>query len=167
MHIAWEAGNPYYMIRVSCFITSLVSGQGNRIGPSVCLSVCPSISTLTTEPFDIQTRNLTCRSACTISRSSLMVKVIGQRSRGENVILVQFYWLFPDLKGMIQNTIQNPGLSCDVRTSCDVTNWCQFCKRTLEMPNVGGAFSLTLRIPQSEPPYIMQTYLLRSSDVIL
>ena len=36
---------------------------------SVCLSVCPSVSTLTAEPFDARSRNLTCMSTWTISRS--------------------------------------------------------------------------------------------------
>ena len=35
--------------------TSRVNCQGNRIGP-VCLYVCLSVSTLTTEPFDVRTR---------------------------------------------------------------------------------------------------------------
>ncbi len=34
------------------FITSRVSGRGNRIGP-VCVCVCVSVSTLTAEPFDL------------------------------------------------------------------------------------------------------------------
>ena len=36
------------------------------------------VCTLTTEPFHLWTRNLTCRSAGTISKSSLMGKVKGQ-----------------------------------------------------------------------------------------
>ena len=37
-------------------ITSRISGQGNRIGPiCVCVSVHLSFSTLTVEPFDVET----------------------------------------------------------------------------------------------------------------
>ncbi len=46
---------------------------------SVC--VCVSVSALTAEPFDIQTRNLVEALTLIISRKSLKVKVIGQRSR--------------------------------------------------------------------------------------
>ena len=67
----------YYML-----FTSYISGHGNIIGPlfpsvhlSVFPSVCPSFSTLTPVPLSIR--------GCSLmtSRMSLMVKVIGQRSR--------------------------------------------------------------------------------------
>ena len=57
-------------------VTSRVIGRGHRIGP-----VCVSVSTFTAELFDEQTKTFTWRSAWTISRSSSMGKVIGQRSR--------------------------------------------------------------------------------------
>ena len=40
--------------------------------------VCVGVRTITTELCDIQTRKFKCRSTWTISRSSFMVKVIGQ-----------------------------------------------------------------------------------------
>ena len=46
--------------------------------------VCVCVCTLTTEPFDVQTKYFTRRSARTISRSSSMGKVIGQRSRSRD-----------------------------------------------------------------------------------
>ena len=47
----------------------------------VCLSVCPSVQTITFEPLDIETSFLVCRYILTISRSGLSIKVIGLRSR--------------------------------------------------------------------------------------
>ncbi len=57
--------------------------EGIKSVPSVCVcvSVCLSVSALTAEPFDIQTRNLVEALTLQISRMSLKVKVIGQRSR--------------------------------------------------------------------------------------
>ncbi len=45
------------------------------------MCVCVSVSALPAEPFDIQTQNLVEALTLTISRMSLKVKVIGQRSR--------------------------------------------------------------------------------------
>ena len=47
----------------------------------VCLSVCPSVQTITFELLHIETSFLVCRYIFTISRSSLSIKVIGSRSR--------------------------------------------------------------------------------------
>ncbi len=49
--------------------------------PFVCLCVCLFVSTLTAELFDIWPRNLVQRLTLIISRTTLLVKVIGQRSR--------------------------------------------------------------------------------------
>ena len=62
------------------FITSRVSGRGNKIGP-VFLSVRLLVSTLTAEPFEVRISNLIQWCTLTISRMSTMGKVIGQRSR--------------------------------------------------------------------------------------
>ncbi len=80
-HWATQSRNSSNTQQVECFInTSRMSGRGHRMGP-VFVCVCPSVSTLLAEPFDVQTINLTCRSAWTISRPSLMDKVVSQRSR--------------------------------------------------------------------------------------
>ncbi len=47
--------------------------------PSVC--VCPSVSTLMAEPFDTRSWNLVQKLTLILSSTSLMVKVMGQRSR--------------------------------------------------------------------------------------
>ena len=47
----------------------------------MCLCVCLFVGTLTAEPFDISSQNLVYGLTLMISRTSLMVKVIGQRSR--------------------------------------------------------------------------------------
>ena len=62
------------------FVTSPISGRGNRIGP-VCVSVCQLVSTVMAEPFEVRTPNLVQVLTLMISKSNLMVKVIGQRSR--------------------------------------------------------------------------------------
>ncbi len=65
-------------------IPSRVSGRGYKIGPvrlCVCVCVCSSVSTLMAEPFDIRAQNLASTIICIISRMSLMIRVIGQRSR--------------------------------------------------------------------------------------
>ena len=51
------------------------------VGPSVCLSVCVSVQTITFESLHIWTSFLVFRYILTISRSSLSIKVIGSRSR--------------------------------------------------------------------------------------
>ncbi len=43
--------------------TSRVSGRGHRIG-AVCVCVCVSVCALTTEPFDVRTRNFTWNLIC-------------------------------------------------------------------------------------------------------
>ena len=48
---------------------------------SVCLSVCPSVQIITLELLHIETSFLVCTYIFTISRSSLIIKVIGSRSR--------------------------------------------------------------------------------------
>ncbi len=62
---------------------SAVEGIKSVLSVCVCVraSVCSSVSALTDEPFDIRTQNLVERLTLTISRMSLTVKVIGQRSR--------------------------------------------------------------------------------------
>ena len=52
--------------------------------PSVCVSVCVSVSVLTAEPFDIRSRNLVQGLTLIIPWRSLKVKVIGHRSRSSN-----------------------------------------------------------------------------------
>ena len=48
---------------------------------SVCLSVCPSVQAITFELLHTETSILVCRYIFTMSRSSLIIKVIGLRSR--------------------------------------------------------------------------------------
>ncbi len=52
--------------------------QNPRTKPSFRLCVCQSVSTLTTELFDVRLKDFTSRSNWTISRLRLMVKVQGQ-----------------------------------------------------------------------------------------
>ena len=73
-----------FLSRVSG-LPSCVSGQGYKIGP-MRLCVCLSVSTLLTEPFDVRTQNLVGGLTMTISWTSSMVKVIGQRSKVKVVI---------------------------------------------------------------------------------
>ncbi len=63
-----------------CIFPSRVSGRGYKIGP-VCLCVCQLVSSLTAEPFNLGSRNWAQRLTLMIPWPSLMVKVIGQRSR--------------------------------------------------------------------------------------
>ncbi len=64
---------------------SRVSGRGYQIG-AICLSVCrcvcvcASVSSLTSEPFDLRTQNLVHALTMMISQMSSKVKVIGLRS---------------------------------------------------------------------------------------
>ena len=61
---------------------SHVSGRGYGIGPvceSLCVCVCVCLS-LQAEPLNVQTQNLVDGLTLTISRISLKVKVMGQRS---------------------------------------------------------------------------------------
>ena len=113
---------------------------------SVRLCVCPSVSTLMTEPFDVQTRNLTSWLAWTISRSGLMAKVIGQGHQVRKCDFQQFYWLFfrferHDTKPWPIIWCQDV-LQCHSLTSCGVTKWCHLVKRTFKMPDTGGAWTL-------------------------
>ncbi len=66
------------------FVTSRVSGRGYKNGAvcvCVCVCVCASVSALTADPFDIWSRNLVQGLTLMTSWTSLLVKVIGQRSR--------------------------------------------------------------------------------------
>ncbi len=63
----------------SSFFTSRVSGRGYKNG-GVCVCVCQCVNTLTAEPIGIHSQNLVQGLTFMKSRTSLMVKVIGQRS---------------------------------------------------------------------------------------
>ena len=70
----------------STLFTSRVSGRGNRIGPvfpSFRLSVCQFVSALMAEPFGVPTQRLVWGLTLMKSRPSLIVNVIGQRSRSQ------------------------------------------------------------------------------------
>ncbi len=105
---------------------------------SVCLWVCPSVSTLTTKSFEVRTRNFACVLTWTISRSSSRVKVIGQRSKppGEKMwcwgnstdfFLIWKSW-YKTLVVM-SGRLMMPQL--EFTPSCDVTKWCHLGKMTL------------------------------------
>ncbi len=70
----------HYLPRQRSRVTSRVSGRGHRIG-AVCVSVCVSVRTLTTEPFDLWPWFLVWELTLTLARLGLYVKVVGQRSR--------------------------------------------------------------------------------------
>ncbi len=66
---------------MSIFFPPVSAVEGIKSVPSVCVCVCASVSSLAAELFDVRTQNLEWGSTLTISRMSLQVKVIGQRSR--------------------------------------------------------------------------------------
>ncbi len=69
-------------LRLVTFLPRGNSSRCNRIG-AVCVRVC--VSTLPWLNRWTYTRNFTCRSTSTISRSSSMVKVMGQRHRTNSI----------------------------------------------------------------------------------
>ena len=120
---------------LSILFTSRVSGQGYRNGP-VCVCVCPCVNTLVAEALHLWSRNLVQGLTLMISRTSSMVKVIGQRSRSQG----QKMWLqwFSDFSAWIHNAglmwchgmmPRHHVTSHDVmwrhmRSCHDVTAWC-------------------------------------------
>ncbi len=87
-HFATRHGRRCFRWRYTCFITPHVTlwrvgyNSFDIVCVSVCVSVCVCVRlTLTAKRMDIQTWISVCRSSGRISRSSLKVKVIGQRSR--------------------------------------------------------------------------------------
>ena len=114
--------------------------------PSVCVSVCQH-----SHNWTVLTQNLTCRSTWTISRSSLMFKVIGQRSwsPGEKMwclanstdfFLIWKAWYKTLAYHVISGHLVMPQL--DVTPSCDITKWRHLGKRTLKISDAGGAWTL-------------------------
>ena len=101
--------------KVVIVITSRISGRGYRNGAvCVCVCVCLFVSALTAEPLNIWSRNLVQGLTLIISRTSLLVKVIGQRSRSRGQ--KTSFSGFSDLSEQISSL----GLWCDVMTSHDV-----------------------------------------------
>ena len=92
IHVEWPSAEclarkgrwAHVNVKLHFFIPSRVSGRGYKIGP-VCVRVCVHVrllvSALTDEPIAVQTHNSAEELTLTISRMSLKVKVIGQRSR--------------------------------------------------------------------------------------
>ena len=62
---------------------------------SICLSVCMPVQAITFEPIHIETSFLVYRYIFTISRSSLIIKVIGSRSFEQNVKFYLFQCVNP------------------------------------------------------------------------
>ena len=74
----------YYILLLYIFFTSRVSGRGYKNGSvcgCVCVSVCVCVNTLMAELFDIWSPNLVQGLTLIISWTSLILRVIGQRSR--------------------------------------------------------------------------------------
>ena len=95
---------------ITSIFTSRVSGRGYRNG---AVSVCLFVSALKAELFDIWSRNLVQGLKLIMSRTGLLVKVIGQRSRScgqKNVI-----FRISDLSEQISSL----GIWCDVMASWD------------------------------------------------
>ena len=73
------------------FITSCVSGRGNRIGPvPLWVCVCLSVSALTTEPLDLRTWYLVQAWTLTISLMSSMIKVKVQGHESEKISIFSY-----------------------------------------------------------------------------
>ena len=106
------------------FLPSMLAVEVTESLPSVCLW----FSTLMTEPSDVQTRNLRCRSSWAISGPSTMVRAKGQGHQVRKfdfwAILQTFFldwkaWYKTMAYGVMSGrhvTSQN-----DVKPSCDVT----------------------------------------------
>ncbi len=99
--------------------------EGMESVPSVCLSV----SALTAETFDIQTRNLVEALTLIISQMSLKVKVIGQRSRSpgwKNMISeVSAGWITQSQFVITPDVMWRHGMtSYDVTWRHGTASWC-------------------------------------------
>ena len=96
-------------------ITSRVSCWSYKNGTvRLCVCVCPSVSALTAEPFDIWSQNLVQALTVMISWMSLMAKVKGQGHRVKNLISMIFWYERTDTKPWLMASWH------DVMTSRDV-----------------------------------------------
>ena len=62
---------------VEAVIPFRIRGQGYKISP-VCQPICASVSSLSTEPFDVLTQNLLQRLTLTMPPMGWKVKALGQ-----------------------------------------------------------------------------------------
>ena len=69
--------------------------EGDNVIGSVRLSVRPSFTTLTAEPFDLRPWCLVCRLTLTLARLGLYVKVVGQ---GQMPKIVFWHHCYPALR---------------------------------------------------------------------
>ena len=99
--------------RLGTFLPPVSVAEVIETEPFVCVCgcVCLFVSTLTAELFDIWSRNLVQRLTLIISRTSLLVKVIGQRSRSRGK--KNDIFRISDLSEQLSSL----GLWCDVMTS--------------------------------------------------
>ena len=75
----------YLALVTSCpFLPPASAVEVIETEPSVCVSVCPCVNTLTAEPIDVRSQNLVHGLTLMTSRTGSMFKVIGQRSRSSS-----------------------------------------------------------------------------------
>ena len=101
--------------------------QRSRVWNRSCLCVCPSVSALMFEPFELRTWNSAGTLPLIISRTSLKVKVIGQRSRSPFwKTWFSDFFLWCDLCRLHRVILSWHLMSCDV-TLHDISassSWC-------------------------------------------
>ena len=116
---------------------------------SVCLSVCPSVQTITFELLHIVTSFLVCRYIFTIYRSSLSIKFIGSRSRSydksDNItyfnMLILYTWLQVINEVKVTNQVEGH-IKVKVKISTSFPILCQILLISTHYSSVCGYKSL-------------------------